>query len=124
MAYGWMDRATAANNAVTSRLADASEALTSTLRDANDVLARQGAAGLDLARTFGGELAVNARRAGNSTRSLIAERPLESAVIVALTGVAIGWLWRRMREPRVAVPAAARKRAASATPRRRRAAAD
>lgn len=110
MSNRWIERTTAANAAVGARLADASDALVSTLREANDVVARQGAAGLDYARAFGGDMISGARRAGTSTRGLIAERPVESVVIVALVGVAIGWILRRTRE-RVAVQPAARARA-------------
>ena len=92
----WMERASALNAAVADRLSDASQTLASHLRTANDVIG----SGADQARDLGRSLTVTARRGSNSARDLIAERPFESALIIGAMGIAIGWLWRRTREPR------------------------
>jgi ElaB/YqjD/DUF883 family membrane-anchored ribosome-binding protein len=93
----WMERASALNAAVADRLSDASQTLATHLRAANEAIG----SGADQARDIGRSLTVSARRGSNSARELIAERPFESALIIGAVGVAIGWLWRRTREPRV-----------------------
>jgi|GEM_PF-5795934 ElaB/YqjD/DUF883 family membrane-anchored ribosome-binding protein len=112
----WFKPALDANAAVSERLADASNALVSTLRDANEAIARQGAAGRELVSAFGDEVVTGMRRAGRSTRGLIAERPIESVAIMALIGVGIGWVLRSSRQTRN-TPAAARARATTSTRR-------
>jgi ElaB/YqjD/DUF883 family membrane-anchored ribosome-binding protein len=100
MTTPWLARTAASGAAASERLAQASDALASKLHDVRHSLARHGEHGLDLARASGDEIAAGLRRAGHSTRSLLAERPVESIVIVGLLGVAIGWILRRSREAR------------------------
>lgn len=107
----WLQRNAHANGA---HLAEASHALATSLHDAGEALARQGGSGMHAVRAFADEAVGNARQMGRSTRSLMAERPLEAALIAGVVGVAIGWLVRRSREQtppparRVAAPRAQR----------------
>jgi len=103
MTSPWLARTAASGAAASERLAHASDALAAKLHDVRDSLARHGEHSLELARTGGDEIAASLRRAGRSTRGLVAERPLESIVIIGLLGVAIGWVLRRSRESRNAV---------------------
>ena len=106
LAKKWLERADAANDAIGARLADATGALASTWSDARHALERQRAAGLRSARAFGGDVLGQARRAGTSTRDLIAERPLEALLIAGAIGFALGWLIRRSRENAASAPRA------------------
>jgi len=122
MTTPWLARTAASGAAASERLAQASDALASKLHDVRHSLAHHGEHGLDLARASADEVAAGLRRAGHSTRSLLAERPVESIVIVGLLGVAIGWILRRSREARREdARGAASSRPASAAAKRRRA---
>jgi ElaB/YqjD/DUF883 family membrane-anchored ribosome-binding protein len=124
MTTPWLARTAASGAAASERLAQASDALASKLHDVRHSLARHGEHGLDLARASGDEIAAGLRRAGHSTRSLLAERPVESIVIVGLLGVAIGWILRRSREARREdASGAARSRPPSVRAKRTRASA-
>jgi len=120
MTSPWLARTAASGAAASERLAHASDALAAKLHDVRDSLARHGGHSLELARTGSDEIAAGLRRAGNSTRGLIAERPVESIVIIGLLGVAIGWVLRRSRESRNALDDGAPRKAASPRPRSRR----
>ncbi len=116
----WLARTAASGAEASERLAHASDALAAKLHDVRDSLARRGEHGLDLARTGGDQVAASLRRAGYSTRSLIAERPVESVVIIGLLGVAIGWVLRRSRESRNEREDGAQSRPANPRARTRR----
>jgi ElaB/YqjD/DUF883 family membrane-anchored ribosome-binding protein len=111
MATQWLQRTARANGA---HLADASQALANALHETGDTLARQRDTGLRAMRELGGSALGNARQMGRSTRSLVAERPLEAVLLVGLAGFAIGWLVRRSREMAARPPRAPRPRAAAA----------
>ena len=96
---GWMARMAHAGNDAGERFADASDAVAAHWRDTNQMLRQRGAAGLDVARDFGGDVLGGARRMTRTTRDFASERPLETAVLVGVVGFAVGWLVRRMREP-------------------------
>jgi hypothetical protein len=99
MASRWMDRLAHVDDDLGARFVEASDAVAARLHDANQALLRRGTAGLVVARDFGDEMLGGARRMSRSTRHLVAERPLETALLVGVAGFAIGWLIRRMREP-------------------------
>jgi ElaB/YqjD/DUF883 family membrane-anchored ribosome-binding protein len=83
------------------RVADASAALARTLRKANRELRRQGKAGLESARDFGGEALDSARRAGRTAQGLVAEKPMEAMLIAGAIGFALGWIVRRACAERI-----------------------
>ena len=95
----WMDRMAHMDDGLGARFAEASDAMAARLNDANLALMRRGSSGLNAARDFGGDMLGGARRWSQSTRGLVAERPLETALLVGIAGFALGWLIRRMREP-------------------------
>ncbi|MGA9340794.1 MAG: hypothetical protein WBV61_00485 [Rhodanobacteraceae bacterium] len=116
----WMDRTLSNGSDIGARVADASHNLLSALRDANHTVARQGAAGWNSARDLGSDLISRGRNVGKSTTSLIAERPLESVLIVGLAGLAIGWVLRRAQESRTeSRPAASKSGSRARKPRRK-----
>lgn len=98
MSNKWLDRTISASGDVGGRVADASETLIATLRNANRAIAAQGAAGWNHARGLSDELVSKGRHVRKSTSSFIADRPLESVLIIGLVGVAVGWVMRRSRE--------------------------
>jgi hypothetical protein len=99
LAKDWLeDHVGSANDAAHARLAAASAALATHLHDVHQAIARRGGEGLDYARAIGGGMREESYRLGRSTRSLVAERPIESVVIIGLAAFALGWLWRRSRE--------------------------
>ncbi|MEP7043436.1 MAG: hypothetical protein ABI843_10260 [Dokdonella sp.] len=100
MTNPWLARTAASGAAASAQLAQASDALAAKLHDVGHALARHGEHGLDLARTGSDEIAASLRRAGRSTRGLVVERPIESVLIVAALGIAIGWILRLSREKR------------------------
>lgn len=109
LAKDWLnDHVGSASDAAHARFAAASEVVANNLHDAQHALARRGAAGLDYARTVGSGMRKGSYRLGRSTRSLVAERPVESAIIIGIAAFAIGWLWRRSRELQAHAPAPAR----------------
>lgn len=91
----WLQHNARANGA---HLAEASHALATSLHNASEALARQGGSGMRAVRVFADGAVGNARQMGRSTRSLMAERPLEAVLIAGIAGFAIGWLVRRSRE--------------------------
>jgi len=124
MTSPWLARTAASGAAASERLAQASDALAAKLHDVRDSLSRHGEHSLELARAGGDEIAASLRSAGRSTRGLVAERPVESIVIIGLLGVAVGWVLRRSRESRKAIEEgapnqSARPRARSRTARAR-----
>ena len=97
------------------RLARASDSALHPLVDVRDRAGR----GLDTLRDLSHEAAASGVRAGRSTRALIADRPVESVLLVAGAAFAIGWLTaylRRARTPRPAMPGTAKPAAARAKP--------
>lgn len=109
LAKEWInDRIGSATDAAHARIAAASDLVAQNLLDAHRAIARRSAAGLDHAKAFGGELQKETYRFGRSTRSLVAERPIESVVIIGVAAFAIGWLWRRSRESQSETGVAAR----------------
>ena len=124
-AMRWLDRSQATTDAITARLTDASATLAAALRNANRTLLQNGTAGFDAARAFGDDLRSDARRAAQSTRSLVVEHPRESALAIALTGAVVGcalyfFLRSRPLRRKTADPAGRphkRRARAAATPR-------
>lgn len=119
-ALRWLDR-NSSTDAMHARLADASDALARSLGSAQHALSQRGAAGMDTARAWGEDMLGGARRLGRSTQGLMAERPVQTALLIGVAGFALGWIARRARELRAAhdtQPAAARA-APRARPRRR-----
>ena len=116
LATHWLDRTAAANGLLDARLSDARDALSSTIDRGNRALAD----GLDASRALGETLFGNARRVARSTRDRIDGHPLETMVLVGVAAFAIGWLARRMSEPR---PRSAARKTSASTPQpaRRRA---
>ncbi|MGA9422451.1 MAG: hypothetical protein WBW61_08810 [Rhodanobacteraceae bacterium] len=100
MSIKWMDREVPGYADIGSRVADASHALIATLRDANQAVAKRSAAGWNSARALGEDVLVKGRHTRETTAGFIAERPLESVLIIGLAGVAIGWILRRAQESR------------------------
>lgn len=96
------DRIGSARDVAHARIAAASDIVAQNLLDAQRAIARRSATGLDHARVLGGELQKGSYRLGRSTRSLVAERPVESVLIIGVAAFAIGWLWRRSRESQAA----------------------
>lgn len=90
-----------ATEALNASLANASDMLAKTLENARTKLARASASSADVARDFGDELLVGARKAGRSTQSLVSERPMQSLLIVGAVAFALGWIGRRARELRI-----------------------
>jgi len=93
-----------ATEAAHARFASASDALVNHLQTTRNALARTGTSGLDYARQVGNDMTKGTYRLGRSTRSLVAERPIESVVIIGAAAFAVGWLWRRSRETRAEAP--------------------
>lgn len=104
-----------ATEAAHARFAEASDALVNHLQTTRNALARTGNSGLDYARQLGSDVTDGTYRFGRSTRTLVAERPIESVVIISVAAFAVGWLWRRSREsrntPPESRPASTRRRA-------------
>ncbi|MEO7062511.1 MAG: hypothetical protein ABI082_01900 [Dokdonella sp.] len=112
---GWMARMAHARDDAGAQFADASDAVAAHWHETNQLLRQRGAAGLDAARDFGGDVLGGARRMSRSTRDFATERPLETALLIGVVGFAVGWLVRRMREPtpRSAAARATRSKARS-----------
>ncbi|MEO7324239.1 MAG: hypothetical protein ABIW82_05370 [Dokdonella sp.] len=109
LAKEWInDRIGSATDSAHASIAAASDVVAQNLLDAHRAIARRSAAGFDHVRAMGGELQKGSLRLGRSTRSLVAERPMESAVIIGVAAFAIGWLWRRSRESQAATAGAGR----------------
>ncbi|NCT69024.1 MAG: hypothetical protein GXC76_15460 [Rhodanobacteraceae bacterium] len=68
------------------------------MRDAEHAITRRGSAGVEAARAFGDDLLGGARHLQRSTRTLLAERPLETLLVIGIAGFAIGWIARRARD--------------------------
>jgi len=119
LARKWLeDNVVPATEAAHARFAAASDALVNHLQATRDVIARSGSSGLDYARQIGSDVTNSTYRFGRSTRTLVADRPIESVVIIGVAAFAIGWLWRRSRETTHASapsprPAASRRRVKS-----------
>lgn len=108
LAKEWMnDHLGSATDAAHARIAAASDAVAQNLLDAHRAVSRRSAAGIDHARALGEELQKGSYRLARSTRSLVAERPVESVVIIGVAAFAIGWLWRRSRESQARVASTA-----------------
>jgi hypothetical protein len=106
LARKWLEEnVVPATEAAHARFAAASDALVDHLQTTRKAIARTGNSGWDYARHVGSDVTKGTYRLGRSTRSLVAERPLESAVIIGIAAFAVGWLWRRSRESREAAPA-------------------
>ncbi|MGA8278860.1 MAG: hypothetical protein WB784_11785 [Rhodanobacteraceae bacterium] len=118
MSIKWMDRKVPGYADIGSRVADASHALIATLRDANQAVARRGSAGWSSARALGDDVLTKGRNARKSTAGFIAERPLESVLIIGLAGVAIGWILRRAQESRANHSSSSAPRAAKSRSRK------
>jgi len=116
LARKWLEEKVApATDAAQARFAAASDALVDHLQTTRNALARSGNSGLDYARQLGSDMTDSTYRFGRSTRTLVAERPIESVVIISVAAFAVGWLWRRSREsrntPPVSRPSSNRRRA-------------
>jgi len=71
------------------------------LRDAGQLAGRQLDSGWHLAKELSAQASENSQRVGRSARQLVAQRPVESVLLVAGAAFAIGWLVavvRRQRE--------------------------
>jgi hypothetical protein len=92
---------------VAERIAQASRNLRDALRDSGTRITRGASAGadyarsgVDYARALGDDALASTQRVGRSTRAAIAERPVETLLVVGLAAFAIGWLSRRVQEAR------------------------
>jgi hypothetical protein len=105
LARKWLEETVVpATEAAHARFAAASDALVNHLQTTRDVLARKGISSLAQARQLGDDVTQGTYRFGRSTRTLVAERPIESVVIIGVAAFAVGWLWRRSRESQSAKP--------------------
>ncbi len=116
MPIHWRERA---SDAIAERGTEVSRALTQALHAANDAFARGRDSGLDHARAFGLQALDHTRRAGRSTRSLVAGHPLEAVLLAGLAGVVIGWMLHHTRSPARAARATGSKPAARRPTQRR-----
>jgi hypothetical protein len=106
LARKWLEEnVVPATEAAHARFAAASDALVNHLQTTRNAIARTGTSGLDYARQIGSDVTKGSYRLGRSTRSLVAERPIESVVIIGVAAFAVGWLWRRSRESQASAPA-------------------
>jgi hypothetical protein len=105
LARKWLeDNVVPATEVAQARIAAASDALVNHLQTTRNAISRTGTSGLDYARQIGSDVTRGSYRLGRSTRSLVAERPIESVVIIGVAAFAVGWLWRRSRESQVSTP--------------------
>jgi hypothetical protein len=93
------------------RLVDASRSLGGALREAGAKMTRSANIGADYTRAIGKDVFATGQRATRSARTAIEERPLEALLIVGLAAFALGWVLRRVQEPRQRTTSAASKRA-------------
>jgi len=84
---------------------------------AGETLARSGAAGLEVMRSFGSDVADGVRQMRGSGRAAVAGHPVAALLAAGVVGFAAGWVLRRARELRAARPARARARAERSTSR-------
>lgn len=83
---------------VLDHLAQSRDSCSAALAEFQNSALRKGSAMLDSANTVRDEALDGLHRASKSTRHMIQTRPVESALLIAVAGIAIGWVWRRMRE--------------------------
>jgi ElaB/YqjD/DUF883 family membrane-anchored ribosome-binding protein len=99
LARKWLEEnVVPATEAAHAKFAAASDALVNQLQSTRSALSRSGSAGVDYARQLSNDVTQGTYRFGRSTRTLVAERPIESVMIIGAAAFAVGWLWRRSRE--------------------------
>lgn len=100
---------------VLDHLAQSRDSCSAALAEFQNSASRKGGEVLDSANAIREEALESLTRASKSTRRAIETRPVESALLIAAVGIAIGWVWRRMQERERTEPEQ------PATPPRRRA---
>ncbi|HUD40741.1 MAG TPA: hypothetical protein VMR06_01965 [Dokdonella sp.] len=88
---------------VIDHLTQSRDAFSAALADLHDNATRKGSHMLESAGALRDEALGGLTRASKTTRRAIETRPVESALLIAAVGIAIGWVWRRMQERETAV---------------------
>lgn len=83
---------------VLDHLAQSRDSCSAALAEFQNSATRKGSEMLDSAGAMRDEALQGLTRASKSTRHAIETRPVESALLIAAVGIAIGWIWRRMQE--------------------------
>lgn len=83
---------------VLDHLAQSRDSCSAALAEFQNSASRKGNEVLDSANAIREDALESLHRASKSTRRAIETRPVESALLIAAVGIAIGWVWRRMQE--------------------------
>jgi hypothetical protein len=83
---------------VLDHLAQSRDSCAAALAEFQNSATRKGSEVFDSASAIRDEALQSLTRASKSTRHAIETRPVESALLIAAVGIAIGWIWRRVQE--------------------------